>query len=160
MFSRFQPLLGYARSREAPSQRNLWLKDKASSYMRLKTAALPVFNLKFQRLENQNYHPRPLYSAPCMKYAEGSIGPIYMYRPRRYNLRRWGCDMVLHQAFRARHVQKAASAVRCDMVLHRAFRTRHLKYENITPHLRREYEVRWGPIYMYRPRWCVTPGLW
>ena len=35
------------------------------------------------------------------------------------------CDMVLHQAFRARLVRKqSASAVRCDMVLHRAFRAR------------------------------------
>ena len=38
------------------------------------------------------------------------------------------CDMVLHQAFRARHVRtKTALAVRCDMVLHRAFRARHAK---------------------------------
>ena len=36
------------------------------------------------------------------------------------------CDMVLHQAFRARHAHNMASVVRCDMVLHRAFRTRHI----------------------------------
>ena len=35
------------------------------------------------------------------------------------------CNMVLHRAFRARHVRKTASAVRCDMVLHRAFSARH-----------------------------------
>ena len=36
------------------------------------------------------------------------------------------CDMVLHQAFRARRVRKAASVVRCDMVLHWVFRARPL----------------------------------
>ena len=35
-------------------------------------------------IENQNYHPHPHCRAPCMKYVEGSIRPIYMYRPRKY----------------------------------------------------------------------------
>ena len=34
--------------------------------------------------EDQNYHPRPPYRAPCMKYVEGSGRPIYLYRPRKY----------------------------------------------------------------------------
>ena len=33
--------------------------------------------------EDHNFHPHPHYRAPCMKYVEGSIRPIYMCRPRR-----------------------------------------------------------------------------
>ena len=34
--------------------------------------------------ENHNCQPHPHTRAPCMKYFEGSIRPIYMYRPRKY----------------------------------------------------------------------------
>ena len=37
-----------------------------------------------RKIENQNFHPHPHYGAPCMKYYEGSIRPIYVYRPRKY----------------------------------------------------------------------------
>ena len=30
--------------------------------------------------EKQNYHPQPHYRAPCMKYFEVSIRPLYTYR--------------------------------------------------------------------------------
>ena len=38
------------------------------------------------------------------------------------------CDVVLHQAFRARHVRQTGIGGE-DMVLHLAFRARHLKHE-------------------------------
>ena len=51
-----------------------------------------------------------------------SSEPIDIVRPAAVR-----CEMVLHQAFRARRVRtKTAAAVRCDMVLHRAFRARHV----------------------------------
>ena len=35
-------------------------------------------------LESQHFHPHPHYRAPCMKYVEGSVRPICMYRPRKH----------------------------------------------------------------------------
>ena len=34
--------------------------------------------------ERENCHPHPHHRAPCMKFVEGSIRPIYTYRPRKY----------------------------------------------------------------------------
>ena len=52
------------------------------------------------------------------------------------------CDMMLHQAFRARLVQTTASAVRCDMVIQRVFLYETSKTRNVTTHLHREYLLR------------------
>ena len=47
--------------------------------------------------------------------------------------------MALHQVY---VYEEPASAVRCDMVLHRAFRARHLKHE--MEHLTSTGSTRWG----------------